>query len=59
MLGHRHRNSVTEEDGMHTGRTWTEDGKRLQLLQLLIINSAVMSIEDVNEPRVPLASDTA
>ncbi len=44
---------------MHTGRTWTEDGKRLQLLQLLIINSAVISIEEAKEPRVPLASDTA
>jgi hypothetical protein len=59
MPGRRHRDSVAEEDGMHTGRTWTEDGKRLQLLQLLIINSAVISIEEAKEPRVPLASDTA
>ncbi len=28
MLGRRHRNSVTEEGGMNTGRTWTEDGKK-------------------------------
>ena len=31
----------------------------VQLLQLLIINSAVISIEEAKEPRVPLASDTA
>ncbi len=28
MLGLRHRNSVTKEDGMNMGRTWTGDGKR-------------------------------
>ncbi len=59
MLGRRHRNSVTEEGGMNTGRTWTEDGKRRQLLQLLFISSAVISIEEAKEPLVPLASDTA
>lgn len=30
MLGRRHRNSVAEEGGRNTGRTWTEDGKRRQ-----------------------------
>jgi hypothetical protein len=44
---------------MNTGRTWTEDGKRRQSLQLLFISSAVISIEEAKEPRVPLASDTA
>ncbi len=54
MLGRRHRNSVTEEGGMNTGCTWTEDGKRRQSLQLLFINSSVISIEDAKEPRVVL-----
>jgi hypothetical protein len=30
MLGHRHSNSVAEEGGRNTGRTWTEDGQRPQ-----------------------------
>jgi hypothetical protein len=30
MLGRRYRNSVTEEGGRNTGRTWTQDGKRRQ-----------------------------
>ena len=41
------------------GRTWTEDGKRRQSLQLLFINSSFISIEDTKESRVPLASDAA
>jgi hypothetical protein len=45
MPGCQHRNSVTEEGGMKTGRTWTEDGKRRQSLQLLFINSTVIRIE--------------
>ena len=28
MLGCLHRNSVTQEGGRNTGRTWSEDGKR-------------------------------
>src|SRR2546421_834321 len=28
MLGHTYRESVAEEDGRNTGRTWTEDGQR-------------------------------
>src|SRR5438876_1213933 len=59
MLGRRHRNSVAEEGGRNMGRTWTEDGKRRQPLQSHFINSAVISIEDAKEPRVPLASDVA
>ena len=30
MLGRRHSNSVTEEGGRNTGRTWTEGGRRRQ-----------------------------
>ena len=30
MLGRRHSNSVAEEGGRNTGRTWTEDGKKQQ-----------------------------
>jgi hypothetical protein len=30
MSGRRYRNSVTEEGGRNTGRTWTQDGQRRQ-----------------------------
>jgi hypothetical protein len=30
MSGRRYRNSVTEEGGRSTGRTWTQDGQRRQ-----------------------------
>jgi hypothetical protein len=30
MLGRRHSNSVAEEGGRNTGRTWAQDGQRRQ-----------------------------
>jgi hypothetical protein len=30
MLGRRYSNSVAEEGGRNTGRTWTQDGQRRQ-----------------------------
>jgi hypothetical protein len=30
MLGHTYKESVAEEGGRNTGRTWTEDGQRRQ-----------------------------